>query len=106
MAKTSKQFQKKLKKLEKEEKINTSMEWKPTGFQGHQQHNKEFIKELNSVQPKFNTRTLTPINDKLEWKIGKYKGINLSDTPIEYIKWAHKNMRMPPITRSILEKYT
>lgn len=53
----------------------------------HEQHTKDFIKELNKpaqVQEPFR------ISDEV-WKVGKYKGTKIQDTPTHYIKWIYNN---------------
>jgi|LauGreDrversion4_2_1035121.scaffolds.fasta_scaffold40988_10 hypothetical protein len=72
-------------------------------FRGkHLQHTSKFIKECNSVLVKHLDAFRT--YDEV-WIIGKYKGIKLIDTPINYIKWAYNNMNLSSNSKSILKKY-
>ena len=68
----------------------------------HLQHSGKFIKECNSVLVKYFDafRTFDEI-----WKIGKYKGIKLKDTPTSYINWAYSTMKLSKNSKSILRKY-
>jgi hypothetical protein len=72
-------------------------------FKGkHLQHTTKFINELNSVK----NVPVQPFRYYDEvWSYGKYKGINLSNTPISYLKWAYNNMKLTSTAKSIIEKY-
>jgi hypothetical protein len=66
----------------------------------HQQHTRDFRKELNS--PK---NDLTPpfrFSDE-KWVVGKHKGKKIDETPVNYIEWSLKNMRLSIETKTFLE---
>jgi hypothetical protein len=66
----------------------------------HEQHTKDFRKELNKpaqVQEPFR------ISDNV-WKVGKFKGIKIQDTPTYYISWIYNNFKhLSKSHRSILD---
>lgn len=69
----------------------------------HLQHTTKFINELNSVKP---NREIVAFRYSDEvWLIGKYKGLKLSQTPVQYINWVLNNIRLSPTSVSILETY-
>lgn len=69
----------------------------------HLQHTTKFINELNSVKP---NREIVAFRYSDEvWMIGKYKGLKLSQTPVNYIQWVLDNIRLSPTSVSILETY-
>ncbi len=69
----------------------------------HLQHTTKFINELNSVKP---NREIVAFRYSDEiWVIGKYKGLKLSQTPVNYIQWVLDNIRLSPTSVSILETY-
>jgi hypothetical protein len=67
----------------------------------HLQHSKSFKKEVNSVNNNL-TFTAFRIFDEV-WLVGKYKGIELNNTPAHYLKWAYENMRLSDTLKSILK---
>lgn len=70
----------------------------------HLQHTTKFINELNSVKP---NREIVAFRYSDEvWLIGKYKGLKLSQTPVQYINWVLNNIRLSPTSVSILETYS
>ena len=67
----------------------------------HLQHTKEFYYEVNSpTSKKFNPFR---ISDEV-WLIGKYKGIKLINTPVNYISWSISNMDISSAHLSILKE--
>lgn len=69
----------KLKKLE--EKINK-------GVFTHEQHTGKFNQELNKPKDVVEPFRIT---DGI-WKIGKYRGSKIDNTPVNYISWVLKNI--------------
>jgi len=69
------------------------------GGRQHEQHTSDFQKELN----KPNQSKFTPFRNYDEvWKVGKYKGWKLDETPKSYLKWAVANMNLSDSVKELL----
>lgn len=71
-------------------------------YRKHIQHTKKFIVETNSVKNVVKELNAFRTFDEV-WLIGKYKGIRLDDTPVNYIKWCIENVNMSSTLLSILK---
>jgi len=72
-----------MKKIDKlEEKIER-------GVFKHEQHTKQFTKELN--KPKDVSEPFRIMD--MKWKVGKYKGVKIENTPDQYIEWVLTNFK-------------
>ncbi len=67
----------------------------------HWQHTKEYLNEINSINKVKKEIEAFRYFDEI-WLIGKYRGTQLNNTPVSYIKWAIENMKLSSTSKSIL----